>query len=459
MTFLTTTAAVAAKVADDSSGFSWSNAWLPLVIFVLVYILLATEVVEKSVAAMLGATSIMMFTDISWEAATHHIDLNVLFLLIGMMTCVAILSETGFFECVAIWIAKSMKGNAALILVMMLVLTMVFSALLDNVTTIILLAPVTILITQLLEIPSVPFLIMEALASNIGGTATLIGDPPNILIGSKANLSFNQFLLNLSPAVFFIAIVFIGLALLVMKKYLKVPAHIKMRVINSYPEEAILDKKKMKLSLMVFGLIFIGFFIHHSFHIQPGVVALAGLALMVLVCKSETEEMLKIVEWDAILFFIGLFIIIGSLQHCGLINQLAVMMLKVCGDNKLLTCLVIIWGSAFFSAILDNIPFVMAMTPLVQRLIIEQNWFVDGMTPVAHAAEVTGPHPLFWALALGACLGGNGTLIGASANIVAAKVGERNGCPITFFGFMKYGVGITFITVIIASAYMWLRYF
>lgn len=448
-----------ASTTSQAGEFSWGRAWLPLAIFVVVYVLLATEVVEKSVAALMGATSIIMFTDLQWEDAVSHVDLNVLFLLIGMMTCVAILSETGFFECVAIWIAKAMKGNAVWILVMMLVLTMVFSALLDNVTTIILLAPVTILITQLLEIPSVPFLIMEALASNIGGTATLIGDPPNILIGSKADLSFNHFLVHLSPVVVVIGLVFIGLAVLVMRKHLKVPNHIKMRVVNSYPSEAIIDRRKMFKSLAVFGLIFVGFFIHHSFHIQPGVIALAGMVVMVIACQSETEEMLKIVEWDAILFFIGLFIIIGSLQHCGVINLLAEGMITFCGDNRLLTCIVIIWGSAFFSAILDNIPFVMAMTPLVQKLIVEQNWFVDGMTPVTDAAAVTGSHPLFWALALGACLGGNGTLIGASANIVAAKVGERNGCPISFLGFMRYGVVVTLVTVVIASVYMWLRYF
>lgn len=448
-----------ASAASHAGEFSWGRAWLPLAIFVVVYILLATEVVEKSVAALLGATSIIIFTDIHWDDVIGHVDLNVLFLLIGMMTCVAILSETGFFECVAIWIAKSMRGNAGWILVMVLILTMVFSALLDNVTTIILLAPVTILITQLLEIPSVPFLIMEALASNIGGTATLIGDPPNILIGSQANLSFNHFLIHLSPVVLVMGVVFVALAVLIMKRYLRVPNHIKMRVVNSYPSEAIIDDKKMYKSLAVFGLIFIGFFVHHSFHIQPGIIAMAGMVVMVIVCKSETEEMLKIVEWDAILFFIGLFIIIGSLQFCGVINLLAEGMIKFCGDNKLLTCLVIIWGSAFFSAILDNIPFVMAMTPLVQKLIVEQNWFVDGMPPVANATDVTGAHPLFWALALGACLGGNGTLIGASANIVAAKVGDRNGCPITFLGFMKYGIPVTIVTVSIASIYMWVRYF
>jgi Na+/H+ antiporter NhaD/arsenite permease-like protein len=416
-------------------------------IFLIAYFFIATEKIEKSIAAIGGAVAVIALGLITFEDAVHAIDLNVIFLLIGMMTCVSILAETGFFEWVAIYIAKLMKGDAVKILVSMLIVTMIFSALLDNVTTIILLAPVTILISQLLEIPTLPFLILEAIASNIGGTATLIGDPPNIIIGSMAELSFNDFLINLSPGVAIIAVVFIISSVILMRKHLNVPDHIKERVNRAYPELAIRDSKNMKRSLVVFLIIFIGFFIHHSFDLEPGIVALGGMCIMLVVCKSHTENMLKAVEWDAILFFIGLFIMIGALEENGVIELLAKLMLNTCGDNMLFTAIIVLCGSAFFSAILDNIPFVIAMTPLVQKLIVHSG------------GEATGVHPLFWALALGACLGGNGTLIGASANVVASKIGARNGYPITFMTFLKYGIPFTIQSVVIAVVYLWLRYF
>lgn len=418
-----------------------------IAIFLIAYFFIATEKIEKSLAAILGAVAVIVFGFISFDDAVKAIDLNVIFLLVGMMTCVGILSETGFFEWVAIYLAKKMKGDAVKIFIAMLIVTMIFSAMLDNVTTIILLAPVTILITQLLEIPTIPFLVFEVLASNIGGTATLIGDPPNIIIGSMAKLSFNDFLINLTPGVIIIAIVFIITAVLLMRKHLHVPENVKERVTKAYPELAIRDPKKMKKSLFVFFLIFIGFFVHHIFHLPPGIIALAGMGIMLVICKSKTENMLKVVEWDAILFFIGLFIMIGALEHNGVIEHLAKFMLEMCGTNMLLTAIIVLCGSAFLSAILDNIPFVIAMTPLVQKLIVSSG-----------GAE-HGTHPLFWALALGACLGGNGTLIGASANVVASKIGERNGYPITFLSYLKYGIPFTIQTVIIAVIYMWIRYF
>jgi Na+/H+ antiporter NhaD/arsenite permease-like protein len=418
-----------------------------IIIFLVAYFFIATEKIEKSIAALLGAVAVIAFKLITFEDAMHAIDLNVIFLLIGMMTCVSILAETGFFEWVAIYVAKKMKGDAVKILIAMLTVTMVFSALLDNVTTIILLAPVTILITQLLEVPTLPFLILEAIASNIGGTATLIGDPPNIIIGSIAKLSFNDFLVHLTPGVFIIAVVFIATAVILMRKQLHVPDHIKERINRSYPKLAIRDAANMKKSLFVFSLVFIGFLVHHKFEMEPGIMALAGMCIMLILCKSHTENMLKAVEWDAILFFIGLFIMIGALEEQKVIEELAKLMLNLCGDNMLFTALVVLCGSAFFSAILDNIPFVIAMTPLVQKLIENSG------------GQPTGIHPLFWALALGACLGGNGTVIGASANVVASKIGARNGYPITFFTFLKYGVPFTIQSVIIAAVYIWFRYF
>lgn len=421
--------------------------WGSVAIFLIVYFFIASEKIEKSVAAILGAVAVLATGLITFEQAVSCIDLNVIFLLIGMMTCVGILGETGFFEWVAIMSAKASKGNAALILIALLMITMVFSSFLDNVTTVILIVPVTILITQLLEIPTIPFLILEALASNVGGTATLIGDPPNIIIGSKAGITFNDFIVNLAPCILVVGVIFIGLALLILRKNLKVPAHVRSRVLHSYPGLALLDKRKMWASLSVFALIFTGFFLHSVIHLEPGVIALGGMGLMLLLCKSHSDSVLKSVEWDVILFFIGLFIVIGAMEHNGAINKLAEMLIKLCGDNMILACMLILWGSAVFSAILDNIPFVIAMTPLVQEMLKNMG------------QSTTGPHPLFWALALGACLGGNGTLIGASANVVSCKLGEKNGYKISFMKFLKWGFPLMVIQVLISMIYLWFRYF
>ena len=418
-----------------------------IIIFVLFYIILITEKIEKSILAVAGAVAVIFLRLLTFEEAVEAIDLNVIFLLIGMMTTVNILAETGFFEWIAIFVAKKMKGNAFGILGMLLLITTVFSAFLDNVTTVILISPLTILITQLLELPTIPFLILEALASNIGGTSTLIGDPPNIIIGSKAALSFNEFLIHLGPNIIVISVTFIALSLFINRKSMHVPENIRSRVLESYPELAIRDPKKLKRSLMVFGLIFVGFFLHNTLHIEPGFIALGGMAIMLFLCKSESDMMLKAVEWDSILFFIGLFIIIGALEHNGVIHLLATYMIKISGGNIFLATMIILWGSAFFSSILDNIPFVITMIPLVQQMV------------VSFGGTSTGAHPLFWALALGACLGGNGTLIGASANVVIAKLAKKNGYDINFRNFFKFGAPMTLVTLLISTLYIWIRYF
>lgn len=434
---------IAQSVGTDASTVKMA---LSVGIFALAYLLIAFDLVEKVIAVLAGVLAVFLLRLITFEQAVRSVDLNVIFLLVGMMANVAVLAETGFFEWVAVFIAKKMKGNAVLILAGLLLATMVFSAFLDNVTCVILMAPLTIMITQLLEVPTVPFLIYEALASNIGGTATLIGDPPNIIIGSSAGLSFNDFLLNLTPVIAVVGLLFLFTVVLVMGRSLKIPAHVRTRVVNAYPALAITDPKTMKMSLAVFALIFMGFFFQRQIHLEVGITALCGMGLMFLLCRSSSDKMLKHVEWDAMFFFIGLFILVGAMNVNGAISLVANEMASLCGSNLMAACMIILWGSAFLSAVLDNIPFVIAMTPMVHELV--------GKT----GGDPNSPHPLYWALALGACLGGNGTLIGASANVMSAKIGERNGCPVTFKTFFIYGFPLMIESVVVCSIYIFFRY-
>lgn len=420
-----------------------------ILLFAVVYVFLTIEKIEKSVVVLIGAVCAIAFRFLSFDDAIKYIDINVLFLLIGMMTCVGILSETGFFEWVAIYIAKLMRGNGFCILGLLMLVTMVFSAFLDNVTCIILLAPVTILLTQLLEIRAAPFLILEALASNVGGTATLIGDPPNIILGSKADLSFNDFLINLTPCVFLVGIIFILSAILILRRDLSITARIRARINDIIPELAITDSLNMKKSLAIFGLMFIGFFFQRQLHFESGMIALFGAALMIFICNVKCENAFKKLEMDTIMFFIGLFILVGALEHNGVIKYLADELIRVCHGDKFITCMAILWGSAIVSAFINNIPFIIVMVPLLNDLMTTMPWTV---TP--HSS-----HPLYWALALGVCIGGNGTLIGASANVIAANIGNKNGQKITFLGFTRYGFPLMIQAMIICSVYLWYRYF
>jgi Na+/H+ antiporter NhaD/arsenite permease-like protein len=308
-------------------------------------------------------------------------------------------------------------------------------------------APVTILITQVLELPTAMFLILEALASNIGGTATLIGDPPNIILGSKVGLTFWDFFVHLTPTVILIGAAFVLTAWLVLRKRLRVPPQVQARVLKACPELAIIKPHMMRRSLLVFLFIFGLFFTHHLYHLPVGIVAIGGLGVMMLICRVNVDEMLKMVEWDAVLFFVGLFIVVGTMEHQGVLERAAELLVSVCGQNQLLAMLVILWGRALFSAVLDNIPFVIVMTPLVQNLVVDMGGAPDA------------PHPLYWALALGACLGGNATLIGASANVVVSKIGARNGYAITFMGFTRWGVLFTLESLVLATLCLWVRYY
>ena len=430
---------------------------IPIIVFLVVYFFIATEIIDKTIASLIGAGLMIGLHLVGYEEALHAIDLNVIFLLVGMMIVVNTLTDTGVFEWLAIKLARLAKGNGLVLAIFFMLLTAVLSAFLDNVTTVILMAPITILLCQLLEIPAVPILIMEAVFSNIGGTATLVGDPPNILIGSQTHLSFNDFLINLSPPVLVMLVLLLGVMALMFRKTIKTTEQTRRRIEQSRPEKAILQPLVLKKALIVFGLILAGFFSGRLLDIEPGIIALVGAMVMVLVCKKDIHHSLVHVEWNTILFFAGLFMMISALEHSHVFEKMGDFILHICGGNLMATALTILWFSAIASAIVDNIPLVMAMIPLVKGIIpvfARQMGIDDPMLIQLQIAE-----PLLWSLALGACLGGNGTLVGASANVVIAQVANRNGCPITFWSFTKYGFPFMIASLLIAHLYIYLRYF
>lgn len=429
-----------------------------LIIFAITYIFIATEKVDKAIAAVLGAAAIVFFHAAPYESLLHHVDLNVIFLLLGMMAIVNILAVTGVFEWISIVIAKKAKGDGLKILVLFMLVTAVLSAFLDNVTTIILVAPITILITQILEIQTIPVLILEAIFSNIGGTATLVGDPPNVLIGSQTHLGFNDFLLNLGPVVLVILVVTLILAIPFFRKSFKVKANCKSRIMKANPDKAIIEPVILKRALPVFGAVIIGFFLSHTLHIEPGIIALAGALVMALVCRVDLHHIVEKVEWTTILFFIGLFMLIGALEINGVFELMGQKIVELTQGNLLLTAIAILWFCALFSAIVDNIPLVIGMIPLIKSIVpvFALQMGIEGMPAQIHT-QIT--EPLFWALALGACLGGNGSLIGASANVIVAQIAKRNKQRLSFWDFTRYGFPIMVMSLAVSTVYIYLRFF
>jgi Na+/H+ antiporter NhaD/arsenite permease-like protein len=428
-----------------------------IIVFFCTYVLLASEKVDKTIATLLGAAVAIGIHLIPYEEALSKVDLNVIFLLIGMMVIVNILATTGVFEWIAMKVALVADGRGIVIMLSFMVLTAVLSAFLDNVTTVILLAPITILLTQILEVPTVPFLILEAIFSNIGGTATMIGDPPNILIGSQTTLSFNDFMLNLGPVIVIVLLAALVATTIIFRKSTRTSENARRRIRKSRPELAIIEPTRLRRSLFVFLLVLVGFFMGRSLGIEPGIVALAGAMLMAWVSKLSVAEVLEKVEWNTILFFVGLFMLIGTLEAKGVFELLGQRILSVTSGHLFLTAIVILWFSAILSAIVDNIPLVIAMIPLVKTIIPVFALQLGLQSQAQIQSQVAAP--LFWALALGACLGGNGSLIGASANVVIAQVAKRNNYHLSFLGFTKYGASYMLGSLVISSAYIYLRYF
>jgi Na+/H+ antiporter NhaD/arsenite permease-like protein len=427
-----------------------------LIIFVVTYVLIVSEVVDRVAAAVIGASLAIFLQYIPYEEALHKVDLNVMYLLVGMMMVVNILGETGLFEWVAVAIAKKARGNVLIIVIGLLAATAVLSAFLDNVTTVVLIAPITILLAQILEVRAEPILILEAIFSNIGGTATLIGDPPNILIGSQGNLTFIQFIIHLSPIIFVLMILALVIVVVAFGRRFHATPEARQRVLAAQPARAIVDPVNLKRGLVVFFLILLGFCLCHMAHIEPGIVALAGALLMVIVCRVEVHKAFAKVEWNTIFFLIGLFMLVGALEYQGLFETLGHWMLLVTKGNLFLTALAVLWVSAVLSGAMGNIPVVIAFIPLVQSMFPafgEQLGIDDEET-----LKVVVAQPLYWSLALGTCLGGNGTLFGAAANIVVAQIAKRNKYEITFFAFFKYGFPIMLFTLALSSAYIYIRY-
>ena len=434
--------------------FGWDPFWVSTILFIATYAVIISDKINRAIVAGLGASLMVSLGVLNQTTAISGIDFNTLGLLAGMMVLVAITRGSGVFQYVAIWSAKKVDASPWGILVMLSLVTAVFSSLLDNVTTVLLIAPVTLLICNELKIKPYPFLFAEIMASNIGGTATLIGDPPNIMIGSAVGLSFNDFLFNLAPIVPLILIVTLGIIYLIWGRNLSATTEARERVMKFQEREAITDPMLLKQAIFVFTLVILGFLSAHQLGLEPATIALFGAAVLLLLSnlknspEEQSEEVHKMfgeVEWITIFFFIGLFISVKGIEEAGVLRLLADMVINHTGGDMKITALAILWVSAVASAVVDNIPFVATMIPVIKS-----------MAPTFGGAE--NLMPLWWALALGACLGGNGSLVGASANLIVAGFAERAGHRIRFLPFMLIAFPMMILSIVIASAYIYLRY-
>jgi Na+/H+ antiporter NhaD/arsenite permease-like protein len=417
-------------------------------IFLGAYVLIATERWVTRTAAALGGAALVLALGISDAEAAFFseetgVDWNVVFLLLGMMIIVSVMRETGIFEYLAIWAAKRARGRPFPLMVLLILITGTASALLDNVTTVLLIAPVTILLCQRLALPVVPYLLAEVFASNVGGTATLVGDPPNIIIASRGGLSFNDFLLHLAPVVVVLIAVLIGLCRWMFADAFHTDDERVAEILALNEREAIQDHRLLVQSLVVLGIVLAAFVLSPVLGYQPSVVALLGAGLLIAITRVTTETALQDVEWGTLAFFMGLFIMVGGLVESGVLEALAQSIAGFAGGNLPAFTGVLLWGSGLLSGIVDNIPYVASMSPVIAGIVGP-----DGE-----------PQVLWWALALGADLGGNATLVGASANVVVAGIAARNGTAIGFWQFTRHGLVVAGATLAVSSLYVGLRYF
>lgn len=416
--------------------------WLSIIIFLMVYVFIISEKIHRSVVALVGAGLVVILGVISQKQAFSHLDLNTIGLLIGMMIIVGITRQSGVFEYLAVKAAKLAGGRPLAILAALSLATALTSAFLDNVTTVLLIVPITFAITDRLEISSIPFLYSEIISSNIGGTMTLIGDPPNIMIGSATGLGFNDFLLNLGLPILVILMAVIGVMVWIYRKQLTTTSHNMNELMKLEEKSFIRDWHLLKRSVFVLGLTMAGFLLHQTLHLESATVALMGAGLLLLISGANPDEVFLTVEWPTIFFFAGLFVLVGSLVETGVISLLARKFLALTGGRLVPTGMLVLWSSAFTSAFIDNIPFVATMIPLLQS--------------VGHLSCHIPMESIWWALSLGACLGGNGTLIGASANIVVAGMAERYNTSIKFVDYLKLGFPLMLLSVFLSMIYLYI---
>lgn len=415
---------------------------IAVAVFLIVILLIISERVHRTAAAMAGAMVLILTGVMSADKALSYIDFNTIGVLVGMMIFVAIVRRSGMFEYIAVRAAKAVHGDPWKIMVAFTLITAVLSAILDNVTTVLLVGPMSIAIARMLKINPVPFLMGQILASNVGGTATLIGDPPNIMIGSAAHLSFMDFLENTGFSVLFILAVLILLMKIVYEKKIEMGTVDTSAIEKLDPSKSITNRALMRKGIIVLICVIVGFMFHDKLGIESSVIALTAAAVMLIIGREDVNEAIQDVEWTTILFFMSLFVVVGGLTETGIIKELASKIINATDGHPMVTMLVLLWASALLSSILDNIPFVATLIPLILAM------QADGM-------DVTS---FWWAISLGACLGGNGTMIGASANVVLSDISTKHGYPITFKSYLKVGMPFMLLSIVISTVFLVVKF-
>lgn len=418
------------------------DTWVAGAIFVVAYVLIASERVDRTLVALAAGSGVVLLGIVDQHEAFAAIDLNVIFLLVGMMILAGALARTGVFEWLAIAAARAAHGDPLRLLVTLSIVTAVLSAFLDNVTTVILITPITISVARRLGVGPRPYLISMILASNIGGTATLIGDPPNILIGSAANLDFIDFIVNLGPVAVIILVIFLGMTWVAERGHLRAIDPRREEVLEAGIEAAIKDRPALARALVVTALTMVGFLIHPILHVETATIALLGATVLMLIERTDPHEAFREIEWSTLFFFVGLFMLVEAVVAVGIVGTIADAIADWSGGSTPIAATALLWFSAIASAIIDNIPYTATAIPVVEELI----------------ASGLSAEPLWWSLALGACLGGNLTIVGASANVVVANLAGRAGHPIGFREFLRAGVPVVLMSMVVSTAYVWLRY-
>ncbi|MBZ4683839.1 MAG: hypothetical protein PWP46_1233 [Fusobacteriaceae bacterium] len=424
-----------------------------VVIFIVTFVLIVSEKIPDTLSALLGGFLMIAVGILNEEEAFESIDMEVIFLLIGMMIIVHIMSETGVFQWVAIKLAQFVRGEPFLLLALLMLATGLFSAFLDNVTTIMLIVPVSIILTEQLKLDPIPFLLMEVFASNIGGAATLIGDPPNILIATAGGITFNEFMFHMGPLVLIDMVFLVLISWVLFRKKMNVSRDLKARIMEIDPNRALKDNKILIKSGIIMGLVILGFLTNSVTHFGIAATAMSGAVALMIIAKQDPEEMFKTVEWKTLFFFIGLFILVEGVVKIGVLKLLGEEMIRVTGGDLKITSTLILWVSTAASAIVNNIPYTATLIPLIKDELIPNIMKIH-----PELTKKTVEYGLWWALSVGACFGGNATIVGASANVVATGIAAKSGRKISFFEFLKYGVLITILTVLVSNVYIYWRY-